>query len=67
MSVAEIKSQAGTMSPVEIDELSRFFRGLALKGNRQWKADVASGLKNPRWVERTAMDQAIDKLEKNRE
>jgi len=64
MSVAEIKAQADTLSPNEIGELSRYFRGLALRSNPAWRQQVATALKNPRWVSQAEIEQAISDLEK---
>jgi hypothetical protein len=64
MSVAEIKASADALSPHEIGELSRYFRGLALRKNPEWKARVAAALQNPRWVSQLEMEKAVEELER---
>jgi hypothetical protein len=64
MSVAEIKAQADALSPNEIGELSRYFRGLTLRSNPAWRKQLAEAMKNPHWVSQAEMEQAIVDLEK---
>jgi hypothetical protein len=63
MSVAEIKAQADTLSPDEIGELSRYFRGLALRSNPAWRKQLAAAMTNSRWVSQAEVEQAVADLE----
>jgi hypothetical protein len=65
MSIAEIKAQADTLSPNEIGELSRYFRGLTLRSNPAWKEELAASIKHPHWVSQAELEQAIADLEKS--
>jgi hypothetical protein len=64
MSIAEIKAQADTLSPNEIGELSRYFRGLTLRSNPAWRSQLAAAMKTPHWVSQAELEQAIADLEK---
>jgi len=65
MSVADIKASADALSLNEIGELSRYFRGLALRKNPDWKARVAAAMQNPRWVSQVEMEKTLEELERS--
>ena len=65
MSVAEIKATADTLSTSEIGELSRYFRGLALRRNPEYQARLKAAAASQKWATLEELEQALIELEKS--